>query len=56
MIKSFVKYYYYFFDEKVKNGTLVVFLVTALILAIGFLSKHEQILSHLKTTLIDKIF
>lgn len=51
MFKKFIKSYYHFFDERVKNGTLVVFIITMIILAIWFFAKHEQTLTHIKTSL-----
>ena len=53
MFKKAVKAYYKFFDETVKNWTLVVFLVTIIILTIGFLSQQEKTISHVKTSLIE---
>lgn len=54
MLKNFVKNYYYFLDQKVKNGTLVILIISLIIILIWFLSKHEQTISHIKTSLIEE--
>lgn len=53
MFKKIVKTYYHILDDKVKNWTLVVFLITAIILAIWFLSQKEKTLSHIKTSILE---
>ena len=53
MLKNFVKNYYYFLDQKVKNGTLVILIISLIIILIWFLSKHEQNISHIKKSLIE---
>ena len=53
MLKNFVKNYYYFLDQKVKNGTLVILIISLIIILIWLLSKHEQTISHIKTSLIE---
>ena len=53
MLKNFVKNYYYFLDQKVKNGTLVILIISLIIILIWFLSKYEQTISHIKTSLIE---
>lgn len=53
MFKQIVNSYYKLFDEKVKNGTLVVFLVTLLIIAIWFCAKKDETMKHIKVSLYE---
>lgn len=55
MLKKFIEAYYHLFDSKIKNWTLVVFIVSIIIILIWLLSKHEQTFIHLKSSLPDII-
>lgn len=53
MLEKFVKSYYNFFDKKLKNSTLVVFLISILIILIWIIFSSDESLLYSRNSLLQ---